>query len=146
MPSFISTACIIFPHIHHIIVDRFLDSEAELVARRLWDCGVSCYLLCNRLQVPEVGHKMSHSRYVADLKIRQWHDDVSILPSTIFLRAELAHQTELKTALAMPLCKDSRVLAVCIFYSRFVIASNPQLEKTCLALANEVLASTYARG
>jgi hypothetical protein len=104
--------------------------------------------------------------------VRQWHEDVSVLPTTVFLRAELAHQTELKAAFAMPLCKDSRVIAVCIFYSRYALPSNQQvksllvveiavrmntflrlicdmqiwqMEQTCLAIANEILISMFAR-
>jgi hypothetical protein len=62
----------------------------------------------------------------------QWHEDVSVLPTTVFLRAELAHQTELKAAFAMPLCKDSRVIAVCIFYSRYALPSNQQVTRKLL--------------
>mmetsp|Transcript_1082 Transcript_1082/g.3368 ORF Transcript_1082/g.3368 Transcript_1082/m.3368 type:complete len:794 (-) Transcript_1082:114-2495(-) len=75
----------------------------------------------------------------------EWHEDVSVLPTTAFLRAELALQTELKAAFAVPLCKDSRVLAVCIFYSRYALPANPQMEQTCIAIANEVLITTFAR-
>ena len=53
----------------------------------------------------------------------QWHEDVSVLPTTAFLRAELALQTELKAAFAVPLCKDSRGDFVeefsQLFYDRF---------------------------
>ena len=75
----------------------------------------------------------------------EWHEDVSVLPTTAFLRSELAEQTELKAAFAVPLCKDSRVLAVCIFYSRFALPANPQMEQTCIQIANEVLITTFAR-
>jgi len=75
----------------------------------------------------------------------EWHEDVSVLPTTAFLRSELAAQTELKAAFAVPLCKDSRVLAVCIFYSRFALPANPQMEQTCIQIANEVLITTFAR-
>eukprot|EP00277_Geminigera_cryophila_P018714 CAMPEP_0179459692 /NCGR_PEP_ID=MMETSP0799-20121207/42977_1 /TAXON_ID=46947 /ORGANISM="Geminigera cryophila, Strain CCMP2564" /LENGTH=708 /DNA_ID=CAMNT_0021261667 /DNA_START=161 /DNA_END=2287 /DNA_ORIENTATION=- len=75
----------------------------------------------------------------------EWHEDVSVLPTTAFLRSELALQTELKAAFAVPLCKDSRVLAVCIFYSRYALPANPQMEQTCIQIANEVLITTFAR-
>ena len=75
----------------------------------------------------------------------EWHEDVSVLPTTAFLRAELAQQTELKAAFAIPLCKDQRVLAVCIFYSRYALPANPQMEATCIQIANEVLVATFAR-
>ena len=75
----------------------------------------------------------------------EWHEDVSGLPTTAFLRSELALQTELKAAFAVPLCKDSRVLAVCIFYSRYALPANPQMEQTCIQIANEVLITTFAR-
>jgi hypothetical protein len=75
----------------------------------------------------------------------EWHEDVSTLPTTAFLRSELALQTELKAAFAVPLCKDSRVLAVCIFYSRYALPANQQMEQTCIQIANEVLITTFAR-
>jgi hypothetical protein len=75
----------------------------------------------------------------------QWHEDVSILPSTIFLRAELAAQTELKTAFAVPLCKDTRVIAVCIFYSRQALPPSSQGEQACVVAANELLATALMR-
>ena len=31
------------------------------------------------------------------------------------------------------------MLAVCIFYSRYALPANPQMEQTCIAIANEVL-------
>ena len=75
----------------------------------------------------------------------EWHEDVSVLPTTAFLRSELALQTELKAAFAVPLVKDGRVLAVCIFYSRYALPANPQMEQTCIQIANEVLITTFAR-
>ena len=77
--------------------------------------------------------------------LAQWHEDVSILPSTIFLRAELAAQTELKTAFAVPLCKELRVVAVCIFYSRQALPPTVQAEQTCVVAANEMLATALLR-
>jgi hypothetical protein len=78
------------------------------------------------------------------LKTTQWHDDCSILPSTIFLRAELAAQTDLKAALGIPLMRDNRVVAVCIFYKRYAQAPDTNFETKVIAMANEAMASACA--
>ena len=61
-----------------------------------------------------------------------WHGNVSSLPSTIFLRAELAKQSSLRGCVAIPLQEvDSENFFVIIFYSHHELASP--------AAANQVL-------
>lgn len=75
----------------------------------------------------------------------QCHDDVSILPATIFLRADLAAQTHLKAAIGIPLVFDNRVIAVCIFYKSYAELPTSNFEQKVIGAANEILTTACAR-
>lgn len=75
----------------------------------------------------------------------QSHEDVSILPATIFLRADLAAQTHLKAAIGIPLVFDNRVIAVCIFYKSHAQPPSESFEKKVIGAANDILLSSCER-
>jgi len=75
----------------------------------------------------------------------QGHDDVSILPATIFLRADLAAQAHLKAAIGIPLVFDNRVIAVCIFYKSYAELPTSNFEQKVIGAANEILTTACAR-
>jgi hypothetical protein len=75
----------------------------------------------------------------------QCHDDVSILPATIFLRADLAAQAHLKAAIGIPLVFDNRVIAVCIFYKSYAELPTSSFEQKVIGAANEILSTSCAR-
>ena len=55
-------------------------------------------------------------RPITEPQLKSKTEDVSVLPTTAFLRSELALQTELKAAFAVPLCKDARQQFLKVLY------------------------------
>lgn len=67
-----------------------------------------------------------------------WHGDVSTLPSTIYLRSELAHQAKFKGCVAIPIqVRDTSTFYVALFYSQRILDQRDIAEKaleTCRTL------------
>lgn len=74
----------------------------------------------------------------------EWHRDVSVLPTTIFKRSELARRTGLKCCLGLTVLQSSASMAVLVFFGADEQEERSSFTELVIARANQALSSPSA--